>query len=1594
MTRLKFKNLIAFLVALVLAVTALPFDSLKLNASDTIALVGKVDKTVLLNCNRFSTFLVTNDPSQFDFYGDDGVFDYEIDDNDGSDWDDDSNWIYTDYDDEVYSTLKLTVTQQYVDQNTPFAVWYKVEAADGYALPDELLGRNWIFDNFIDPEFNDMFDSLVVVDNGGNDTPEITVTDTVVDENGNPLTSLIIEQREERTLQVSSSLGELVTYQWQIFVDGEWANVNGCNSNSLRASYGLLANALDMGGNTALRCVTSNGIIENVSTELSVTVSFEPPVMHESGFEAFDYGLETALLRTANDGIMLSSDDGLLTYQIIINYLYENGDEAFEPFVATIEHGGEFEYAAESPSILGYSPFIEQDGAYVSADVINIDVINLSNDITYNVYYRPELVDYTVRHHIQHVDDDYYDYYTSTSGKQYTGYPVQDGLAIDIDGFSALYYDHLAVAADGSTVVDIYYDRNYYLMRFELNGGYGAEPIYSKYESEIIVDPPYNPGYSFVKWELVSIYDREPTDEEKSIYDINDLREITMPNSELVYRAVWEPDDTTFTVSYWLESALHTGEFEILDSQTFDCINGALIDPNQYISLPSISEDNYGGNKSEYNQALFERKNITLSHVDSPAYVESDGSTVFNVYYTRKTYTLKFYYAMSSGSGDDTTYYVIGGSTYRFGEDATISNADRGDEIKLLDHYMSGYSSQRGKVDELPTLNANGTAKNYTVDYDTSTVDGVDYKYYYISFNAKYGSDISNMWPSDVFNSVTRVGKDNTNGWSGTEAFVSAWNGEHNVYYSQHNDNQTIKGKYSKLDYQLLWDDGTIDGDPHNFGTSDTVAYLCFWENGANISWSVPKLFRYNIYVKADEGEDLAGKETREYGGDTYYLLDVYDTCDNSTVSEQTVPTIIGYNNIARDSDQNIPYDKTLYNDAHNVYFYYKKNLNELKYFSHDRIIDTKKVPFGKDLAEYEKLANEVPYPANLEPNGYYFDGWYTTPECVDGTKFNFKTEHMHDHPLKLFAKWSPKKHTIRVYLDATKTNLLSEAYIEHRYHAHAPEQSLVVNGSYRFLGWFYKDENGKEKAFVFDNIPITDSLDIYAKWGSQVPVQYTVYYKDESSGLEIAEATVGSTLAGNNKTFVAKSGTELYAGYQSGYFPVTSSHTVTMSAEGENTFTFYYVSAESVGYKVEYIDETGNELFDAKYVFNNNQVAVTEKFVIISGYMPDAYQKHLVISAEGEDTNNDGIIDTNVIRFVYKKDVQHAYYHIVHYIQNLTMDGYQEINSVEAVGIIGNQYTAEARTITGFEFDPSMTKVNGVVKNSGSTVTETLTNNGLLIEMYYNRVLVDYEVNYVDNKTGNPLKTKKESKQHYGLRATENAAVIEGYQCVSNETQTIIIAADKTQNVITFKYAEKTVNIRYVATEGGNVSINQEIVNANTGTANGSTAIAKYGYAFDGWYLDEACTVSVNDDWIENEKIVPSKEDGLYREATYYAKFVDIYADLTISKSFPIGTDYSVFGEQEFAFNIKGTGGVTADIDLTVCIGANESLTVVDLPIGEYVITEEKAWSWRYEADSNAKTVTLVSDNTQNVVNFINTMTKKKWFDFNTYKLNLFNQN
>lgn len=398
--------------------------------------------------------------------------------------------------------------------------------------------------------------------------------------------------------------------------------------------------------------------------------------------------------------------------------------------------------------------------------------------------------------------------------------------------------------------------------------------------------------------------------------------------------------------------------------------------------------------------------------------------------------------------------------------------------------------------------------------------------------------------------------------------------------------------------------------------------------------------------------------------------------------------------------------------------FYYTRNSYTLVYDDQYRNTVEEDLPYEQVLSKSVNKSYVPAYPKGLEAGAYEFAGWYLDP---DGTREVDWTAKMPAAKVVLYAKWAPKTHTVRTFLTEDAMNAGTAPIdtwenVPHRSTIKKPQNP--TNGQYTFVGWFYQ-ENGVEKAFDF-SMAVTKNLNLYAKWSSNTLVEYTIHYR-LADGTTIAPDTTGSALAGATKTFDAKTGTDLNQGYQIGYFPKVGSHSITMNIDGDNVFTFVYVPGEKVNYTVRYLEkDTNNVLHEEKHAATRDAV-ITEKFVTITGYAPDAYQKRLVLSAEEE---------SNVITFWYVKDETHAPVQIIHWVQNIAGDGYTEYSSSTNLnGLIGETYSAEWLTIAGFAKNETKSNTSG-----------KLTAEGLVLNLYYDRIEYPYEFRFVNSYTGEEI--------------------------------------------------------------------------------------------------------------------------------------------------------------------------------------------------------------------------------------------------------------
>ena len=663
---------------------------------------------------------------------------------------------------------------------------------------------------------------------------------------------------------------------------------------------------------------------------------------------------------------------------------------------------------------------------------------------------------YTVNHYWQNVDDDNYALYESQELAGEISAEVGTGLARTYDGFYALpYLAETQIAADGSTVVDIYYNRNYYLLSFDLDGGYGTEPVYARYGAPISTPAtPERAGYTFAGW--------------------NEAVPKTMPAANTTRKAMWTaPGEVAVNLIFWYENA-NDSNYTYVGSATATTTysNGKTVTPSEFKTVSFTGRDNY---HFTFNSS----RNTAVA-------LNADGSTIVNIYFTRNTYRLIFFNCREHTTNEDTD------------------------------------SCYPGRTGALNYIN-----NNNLTDCVDKTYSSGSQKWGISIYTRKWQQDVSKLWHDGI------AGRSNTRRWMPYE--VTGVSGK--LIYN------------GKLNVSMM----------HVMPDADIVfRFLTEGETECTMYY----------WVTPVAGETITGT-TKSDGGTTYVLRDKYTTMMGGITENEEYVDIEGFSKVYTWQQLADKGYRTSGNGKATAHMFYRRLSYPLAYISNGSTVTTKTVEFEGVLNGASKTNQNVkpPYPADWEEGAYEFAGWYTSQNCVDNTGVRWNSDRMPVGGMAVYAKWVPVTHTIKTYV--TEGGALLGTYTaEHgkTVTANIPEPT---NGAYKFVGWFYR-ENGEEKAYDFDNMPVTKDLEIYAKWTSDTPVEYKVFFKCENADgtvIAVAEPTTGATLAGMTKTLEAKLGDQLYEGF-GGIYTLADGQDPTADLqvvfdESKNTYTFWYKEAD-----------------------------------------------------------------------------------------------------------------------------------------------------------------------------------------------------------------------------------------------------------------------------------------------------------------------------------------------------------------------------------------------------------------------------------------------
>ena len=1141
-------------------------------------------------------------------------------------------------------------------------------------------------------------------------------------------------------------------------------------------------------------------------------------------------------------------------------------------------------------------------------------------DVTLRAQWTANSVQYSIVYWKQNANDDNYSYWgtktvNASAGDTVTFNPTLPGFKIDDQGFAntmvqaahdataeygasysaipARYeyeYFHystdtdldpgsVVVNGDGSTVLNVYYDRNTYDLKFYYARTSGRVTEKHMPATEIVSGQSY-----------IVVMNRAVTQNAAGSVVSTDKQD----NGLLLSGNIPDGDVslTGLTALKFTDCVEHSGEYPLYYVQDAD---------GNYLTI--------GRNSASFTTTATK---IKVAHYGSDwALGCEQGGT---------TYWLNHY-----GNGKSVKAAGYTEEPWRDGVVLSLYlSSQTASETKYLNTDSAGWevskNTGRARLETSEWTNTGETTvplvndSRYTVEWEKPA--GSRYTYLYLKLaDVRYGAQIDQLWPGGV---VPSIGAYSTPEWAPLDG----------CYFRTENKwNATIKA-YSTLSADII-------KDPDSKNTS---AFLAWW------TMDSLNLQTFHIYYSPlpgeTGGENYNGEEWIKQREISYKM--VYN--GSTLIAAITFPGVMLKYSKIENTNPN-----TATNETQNSYFYYQRNEHQLKFFNLGTEIAgaAQTLVYGQSISAYkDTLTKEVMeanyYPSVYEKGVYEFKGWSLSPDAYIPVDWDTLT--MDDADLSLYAYWEKVTRTVTFYETYTKMinnqPIANDAEIDGNTYANPVKvehgnvvtyATTMTREGYTFVGWFYIDSvTGEPTAFLPNNMPVTEDLNVYAEWQSTRMVKYTIHYKlvettkvnsategailfadgnyyklDKSNTTQIADDTTGQLQDGRSKTFTAKALPELWAAddpqnhtgkdYCHNHYPLLSNHTIMFTPEQtdpdttvtnevrdsegnvvsyELEYTFYYVYLDGITYTIQYINkDTGDNVFENvggggagtitidPDTNTTREAVTTDRFKYIAGYIPDQYQKRLVLSAQDA--------SKNLITFYYTKSNDPMFFveHLVEqpngkWTQVLQEFGTGEagetiIRSADAAYEVGHVFAADQVWVNtaGEIILPEDTSANWVgeqttdaggkisftgkydSKPAGASVTDNRTASGVLVEgkilvlrFYYKLRKYSYTIQHKILTAGNPEgewlfgdteASTETGKAIYGTTITADAggpykglaaetwqskAYANGYWVDGSREnpdllkKSLTITEDPAKNVVTFWYVDAPVEVEFRA--------------------------------------------------------------------------------------------------------------------------------------------------------------------------------------------------
>lgn len=1036
------------------------------------------------------------------------------------------------------------------------------------------------------------------------------------------------------------------------------------------------------------------------------------------------------------------------TVTVTVNYVYKsNSAMVAQPYTAQIAKGAAFKKTIEVPYLFNYSIPVNQAEGLGSGIELNKDSVsnkysmnfNLSavnEDITVTLYYVAGTAKYTVMHYYQNLED----------GSQYTMDTQIVELTGDIDaytqavannktGFRCKGIPQTTIAADGTTKVEIYYDREYYTVVFDVNGGInGPEPIYAKYGTTFKVSDiqqPNRKGYVFEGW-------LDP--------DGNSIAGDVAIEGNVTYTAQWRPEkaQADYTIVLWGQNA-NDNEYSYLSSHGAWGNVGNQVTWNEDTLISHVHTDECWERTCGQEEHTHTADCLTCGHT-----------------HDLTCYGLRANAGQVTPSDEAVKYFTkLGledGKIYFFNDNGYNSNGD-----KYYLYLNGGYYEYSAK----PTVNM-GSQIGSRVECNEGLFHSTDYFYKYESKMScghhtdacygcgktehTHGPDCGKLTCglSDAPKKYMRDIQPDSNLWvlnkDKTETVTVDANGSTvlNVYfdrreftlefrkaYSNNNDYGTIKARWGR----------NIDAE---YKEIVAKAGSSFWSKNRNASepWTnyigvMPKQsITYYRYVPDGYSNSTMTYYGEDLNGQYQKIFDISFKGSYNVTKED------------RYEFEGFTYDHgtPIGSSCDGAKFYYNRNSYKLEFYSasNSETDRAENVKYQATLGRYDYTP--VDKPDTVEPDAI-FVGWYLNPERT-GEPYDLSAHTMPSRDIALFAKWVNGLYTVKTFTDETMKT-------PYKYDGYTGVQEKIVKytlatapadpkkDGYQFIGWFYKDGEA-EKPFSF-TMPITKDYDLYPKFSEPKEVTYTVHYYKQGTTEQVASDRTNYVMIGTNVTEKAKMGTELDlvdSNKQNQYYPTNTSTSVIINQVNQEII-FYYTEATNVTYTVYYQDANGTDLLTPKTVTTKFST-VTEYYEPIPRYAPRQFSITQDLTADSEQNKIVFIYDPTLTTLTIQKlgceDIDENQTFLFHVKGSPTDPNTKDIDLT--VTVHGNGQTTVTDLPVG---DYTVTEETGwswrYTPQSGAERKVTVGAGGLTVQYQNNRTQTqwldgdNYSVNHFNSK-------------------------------------------------------------------------------------------------------------------------------------------------------------------------------------------------------------------------------------------------------------------